>query len=275
MDDHKTNNQIRSIRGLIVDMDGVLWRGPEPVVDLPALFALIRKLGLKIVLATNNATRSPDQYIERLRSYGVDLETWQVVNSAQAAAAYLKRRFPGGGKVYIIGEDGLELAMAEQGFASGDGEVDAVVVGMDRNLTYEKLRRAALLIRAGTPFVATNPDLTFPTPEGEVPGAGAIVAAVQVSTNVIPVVAGKPSPEMYRVALERLGTTPTETLVIGDRLETDIAGAQALGCRTGLVLSGVTTPEEAQAWTPLPDVVAKNIRELIEGLETGDKLSRT
>lgn len=217
-----------------------------------------------MLLATNNATSTPMQYVERLAGYGVKVEAWQIINSAHAVTSYLKKKYPAGGSVYVIGETGVTEALAEKGFTTGEEDVIAVVAGMDRKLSYDKLSRATLLIRSGVPFIGTNPDRTFPVPEGLIPGAGAILAALETATSVKPLILGKPSPAMYQVALERLETTPAETLVIGDRLETDIAGAQALGCRTALVLSGVTTETDARAWKPQPDVIAKDLASLVE-----------
>jgi 4-nitrophenyl phosphatase len=135
---------------------------------------------------------------------------------------------------------------------------------MDRKLSYDKLRKATAFIRSGCPFIATNPDRTFPTPEGLVPGAGAIVAAIEAASYVTPYVAGKPAPEMYRIALERLQLTPEEVLVVGDRPETDIAGAQSLGCRTALVLSGVVNQAEASLWQPPPDIICADLATIVE-----------
>jgi 4-nitrophenyl phosphatase len=256
-------NTLTHIRGLILDMDGVLWRGAQPLGNLPGIFDKMQAKGLRVILATNNATASAAQYLEKMLSYGVVLEPWQVINSSQATALYLSRRFPAGGAVYVIGEEGLVSTLSAAGFTVNPTGAQAVVVGMDRKLTYEKLRTATLLIRAGVPFIATNPDRTFPVPEGLVPGAGAIVAAVETATDVKPIVIGKPEPEMYLAALERLGTTPAETLVVGDRLETDIAGGQAIHCPTALVLSGVTSPEQAQAWMPAPELVLPDLTSLM------------
>jgi 4-nitrophenyl phosphatase len=134
---------------------------------------------------------------------------------------------------------------------------------MDRSLTYAKLRRATLLIRAGVPFLGTNPDRTFPTPEGLVPGAGAILAALEAATYRQPLIMGKPQPEIYRAALLRMGVSPSETLVVGDRPDTDIAGGQALGCFTALLLSGVTSEDCARAWQPPPDLIAADLSSLL------------
>jgi 4-nitrophenyl phosphatase len=248
-------------------MDGVVWRGPDPIGDLPTIMDEISQLGWKFILATNNSTRTPSQYLEKLRRFGVSLESWQVINSSQATAHYLSQEYPEGGAVYVVGEEGLENTLTEKGFYHDSSRAAAVVVGMDRTLTYEKLRLATLLIRTGAKFIGTNPDRTFPTPEGLIPGAGAILAALQAATDVQPIVIGKPQPEMYRIALERLGTNPEETLVVGDRLETDIAGAQNLGCPTGLVLSGVTSRKALQEWSLAPDFLAEDLEDLVKQLK--------
>ena len=253
-------------RALILDMDGVLWRDSKALVDLPQLFNEIDRRGIKVILATNNATRSGEQYLEKLRGFGVNLKPEQVINSAQATAQYLNNLHPLGGPVFVIGEQGLLNTLADYGFFHQDEKVVAVVVGMDRNLTYEKLRQATLLVRSGIPLIGTNPDRSFPTPEGLIPGTGSILAALEAASDVAPVVIGKPQPEMYKIALERLGAEPDKTLVVGDRLETDIAGAQALGCHTALVLTGVTTEEDARTWIPELDMIARDVSLVIKEL---------
>jgi 4-nitrophenyl phosphatase len=155
--------------------------------------------------------------------------------------------------------------LAESGFYFAEQDVLAVVAGLDRQLTYRKLSQAAMLIRRGALFIGTNPDRTYPVPNGLAPGAGAILEALHASTDIAPTIVGKPEPVMYQVALERLQAAPARTLVVGDRLETDIQGAQALGCRTALVLSGVTTHDEARAWKPAPDLITKDLTDLIYG----------
>lgn len=266
IDSGATPEDLPRIKALILDMDGVLWRAGQPIGDLPAIFEEIGRRGLGVVLATNNATLSVAQYLEKLQTFGVALQSWQIVNSPQAVVHYLSQRMPGGGPVYVIGEDGLLATLAEGGYEHSETEARFVIAGMDRQLTYAKLSQATLLIRAGAAFIGTNPDRTFPVPQGLVPGAGAILAALEVATDVKPVIIGKPAPEMYRLALERLGVTPNQALVVGDRLETDIVGAQALGCSTALVLSGVTTEASARQWTPPPDWIVQDLWTLLEKL---------
>jgi len=255
-----------NIKALILDMDGVLWRGDQPLGDLPKIFQTLDERGYRVILATNNATLSVTDYLLKIRRFGVELEPWQIVNSSQAVGHYLKQRYPSGGYVYIVGESGLIDTLADYGFSHGEKDVLAVVAGMDRNLTYEKLCKATLLVRNGTMFIGTNPDRTYPLPEGLVPGAGAILAALETATDVTPTILGKPSPEMYLVALERLAVPAEQTLVVGDRLETDIAGAQTLGCQTALVLSGVTKEATARAWHPAPNWIEANLTALVSQL---------
>lgn len=257
-----------NIQALIIDMDGVLWRGLEPLGDLPALFAVIDKRGWKFTLATNNATRSIDQYLQKLRGFGVDIDEPKVINSALATALYLRQQYPQGEYVYIIGEEGLEIALADQRFvATDENHVVAVVVGLDRSFTYEKLRQGTLYIRGGAEFVGTNPDRTFPMPGGQLePGTGSILAALEAATDQQPTIIGKPNTGMYQAALDRMKVLAENTLVIGDRLETDIAGGQAMGCPTALLLSGVTTLAKARAWQPRPDYIFKDLTELLASI---------
>jgi len=261
-------NMLTNIKSLIIDMDGVLWRDSSPIGNLSAIFQRIRERGIKFVFATNNGTKSPEQYMQKLAGFGVDVEPWQVITSALGVAQMLKRRFPAGGKIYVIGEDGIKIALRDQGFEiatiENAEESIAVVMGIDRGISFEKMSEAALLVRRGVPFYATNPDKSFPTPRGEVPGAGAWISVIVTATGIEPIIAGKPFPFLMEVALERLGTKKEETLVIGDRIETDIAAGQAVGCPTALVLSGVTTRERAKEWTPAPTFIVQDLEALVK-----------
>ncbi len=252
-----------AIRGLILDMDGVLYKGHEPIGDLPALFAGIKSRGLQVILATNNAIRNIDEHRERMLSFGVELEPWQVINSMQVVIALLKRKFPDGGPIYAVVSPSTIAAMEEAGYYIDETNAQAVVVGLDRHVTYEKLEIATLLVRSGRMYIGTNPDASFPTPRGLIPGAGSIIASVTTASGVEPRFAGKPEPAMYEICMERLGTTPETTLAIGDRLDTDILGGTRAGCRTGLVMSGVTTEEELAVWKPKPDLIADDLWEML------------
>lgn len=258
----KTENS--DIKALILDMDGVLWRQNLPIGNLPSIFNKIEKSGYQVVLVTNNATFSVPQYLEKLEGFGVKLHAEQIINSSQAALHYLANIYPKGGPIYIIGEEGLIQTLAKGNFYPAEKNVLAVIVGMDRQLTFDKLSKATLLIRAGAKFIGTNADRTFPVPEGLIPGVGAILGALEIASGVKPVVVGKPAPEMYRIALGRMAIGPQQALVVGDRLETDILGAQQLGCKTALVLSGVTSLDAAKDWKPPPDWIVPDLSHLIE-----------
>lgn len=248
-------------------MDGVLWKADAPIGDLPEIFALIDRKGLKVAFATNNGTRTPEQYVERMQGFGVAIEPWQVITSSQGVAHLLSQRFPQGGKVFVIGEVGLERALQAKGFelvsAQGETDILAVVMGIDRNINFTKVSEAALLIGLGLPFYATNPDRTFPTPRGEIPGAGAWISVLITASGIEPIYAGKPSPYLLEIARQRLGTEKGETLVVGDRLETDIAGGQAAGCPVAVVLSGVSGEKQAIKWLPAINMIAPDLTALL------------
>ena len=257
---------IPGLKALILDMDGVIWRGNQPLGDLPGIFAEFKRLGYRTVLATNNATLSDEQYLTKLQQFGVELEDWQIISSPDVAGNYLKRRYPDGGPVFSVGEVGMIDTLAKYGFYQDEKDVLAVVAGLDRQVTYDKLARATTLIRSGAMFIGTNADRTLPMPEGLMPGAGAILAAIEAATDVQPIVVGKPEPEIYLFALERLQTSPAETLIVGDRLDTDIIGAQKIGCHTALLLSGVANEADARSWQPAPDIIATDLTGLLEWL---------
>ncbi|MCC6568428.1 MAG: HAD-IIA family hydrolase [Anaerolineales bacterium] len=257
-----------NIKALILDMDGVIWRSDSPIGNLPDIFKCIEARGLNYVFATNNGTKTPEQYVATLEKLGVRVSTQQVITSALGTAYMLGQRFPRGTKAFMIGEDGIQKALEEKGFAilsvENAQEADVFVMGIDREINFNKVREATLLVRRGVPFYATNPDKTFPTPRGEIPGAGAWISVITTATGVEPIYAGKPFPFMMELSLERLGTKKEETLVVGDRLETDIAAGQAVGCPCALVLSGVSTIEQAEEWTPKIDIVADDLASLIQ-----------
>ncbi|MCB9110558.1 MAG: HAD-IIA family hydrolase [Anaerolineales bacterium] len=255
-----------NIKALILDMDGVLWKGDAPIGDLPATFNRIRERGLKFVFATNNGTKTPEEYQQKLHDLGVEIEPNQVITSALGIAFLMAQKHPKGTKIFLIGENGMKAALEEKGFEILGVEnaplAQAVVMGIDREINFQKVAEATLLVRAGIPFYTTNTDRTFPTPRGEIPGSGSWLAVVISATGVEPIVAGKPFPYLMELALERLGTSKEETLVVGDRLETDIAAGQAVGSPTALVLSGVSKREEAKDWNP--SIIAESLSVLVE-----------
>jgi len=253
---------LTDIHNLIIDMDGVLWQGNQPLPGLLPFFAFLRRKDIRFILATNNASQTPEQYLAKLAGMGVTIAREEILTSAQATALYLATVAPKGSSVYTIGEAGVQNALVEQGFTLTTGSAPYVVVGMDRALSWEKLAQATLNIRAGATFIGTNPDKTLPTERGLTHGNGAVLAALQAATEVTPTIIGKPEPLMYQQAMQRLGGTSANTVGLGDRLDTDILGAVRAGIKSILVLSGVSTRAQLAQLTYQPDWVFDGILEL-------------
>lgn len=252
-------HRLKSIRNLIVDMDGVLYRGEQPVPGVRDFFRFLSDCGIRYLCATNNSTLTPQQYTEKLARMGVQVPPEQILTSSVATVEYLSAKHPSGTRVFVIGETGLAEALQSSPFLLDEREASLVVVGMDRQITFEKLARATLLIRAGAQFIGTNPDKTLPVPEGEIPGAGSLLALLEAATGVQPVVIGKPEKHLYQIALARLGGSTEDTAAVGDRLETDILGASRIGLFSILVLSGISSEEEARAYPSPPDLIFEDV----------------
>ncbi len=253
---------LASIKNLIVDMDGVLFRGHQTLPGAGEFIGMLREKAMPFLLLTNNSTRTPAQYVTKLQDMGIEVAEDNILTSAQATALYLERVVPPGAGVYVIGEDGLRAAMLEKGYRVVEEGVDVVVVGLDRYLTYEKLKIAALAIRQGARFIGTNPDKTLPTEEGFHPGAGSMLAAVEAATDVTPTVIGKPQTAIFDLALTKLGVGKEGTAVVGDRLDTDILGGYRASLITILVTSGVATRRDLAGSEVKPDFVFDDLRHL-------------
>ena len=258
--------ELSKLRGLVIDMDGVLWQGDTSLPGLCEFFDVLRRRQIKFVLATNNNTQTPEGFVQKARRMGVEVLPEQVVTASVATVEYLCSKYPPGSRIYVVGEAPLKGLISGAGFTLADCDVRAVVATLDRQLTYEMLKRATLLIRNGADFIAPNPDPSYPTPEGVVPGGGAIVAAITASSNRQPVIIGKPESWMFKICLERMQLGVEETASLGDRLETDILGGQRIGLQTILVLSGVSSLDEVAASPFQPTWVFSGIQELAQAL---------
>jgi len=252
-------DSLGSIRNLIIDMDGVLYKGRQPLPGARRLLTYLRQEQVPFILATNNSTMTPEQYVAKLAAMDIEVTEEDILTSGQAAALFLSKIAPPMARVYAIGEDGLFSALDWQGFRVTDQDIQYVVVGMDRQLTYEKLRIATLAIRRGAAFIGTNPDTTLPTEDGLVPGNGANLAALEAATDLPPLIIGKPQPTLLNLAMKRLGVSRKGTAIMGDRLETDILGGKNAGITTILVLSGISQPEELEDSSYQPDLVFPGI----------------
>ena len=261
-------------RVLLVDLDGTIVRGDEPIPGAREALEAARVRGARPVFVTNNATRTPADVVSHLAAAGVAARPDEVVTSAVATASMLSAR--GTRTVRVVGEAALRSALVVEGIeilADGpSARPDAVVVGLDRAATYDSLRTAAFDVQRGAHLVATNADGSYPVPGGVAPGAGALVAALEATTGVAAEVVGKPHPELLRTARGRADAAETlPVLVVGDRLDTDVAGASGLGWDSLLVLTGVTTREQVEASELRPTFVAPNLGALVADPEPGDR----
>ena len=260
---------LHDVRAFVLDMDGVLYRGDTALAGAREFVERLRVLGIPHLFLTNNSSRTPKQYADKLLRLGMHAAPERILTSAQVAAADLARQACPQDRVLVVGGAGLREALALAGLTLADRywEASFVVVGLDTAITYEKLSQAALAIRRGARFLGTNADRSFPTERGLEPGAGALLAALQAATGVAPKIYGKPEPEMFAAALHALGTPAAATAMVGDRLETDIAGAARAGLVTVAVATGVCTEEELRAADPAPDFVFPSVVELRAALE--------
>lgn len=252
--------KLTQLRSLIIDMDGVLYRGNAPIQGASTFLHFLRQIGVHFLLLTNNSTLTATQYVAKLARMGIQAEEAEILTSGEATAMYLAKVAPPGTKVYLIGEHGVGAELKKRGFVlSEDSDVAYVVVGLDYQFTYEKMTIAARAIRAGAQFIGTNPDTTFPS-EGELtPGAGALLAAIEVATGVAPLIIGKPQPVIFEIAFQKLQADPKTTAMLGDRLDTDILGGQRMGLTTILLLSGVTDRQQLAHSPLVPDFVYEDI----------------
>lgn len=254
----------------VFDMDGVLWAMEDPIPHGAETVKRLRLRGDRVYFLTNNSTRSREDYVAKLGRFGIRAEVSQVMTSAHATALVLRSEGAAGRHAYVVGERGLIAELEGAGlrvvpYREGD-RVDYVVVGWDRSFTYQKLAEAhGAIVRGGAQFIATNRDATYPDSGGRtLPGGGSLVAAVATAAGVAPRTIGKPEPHALDLILREAGVPPEQCIVVGDRLDTDIALGKRAGARTVLVLTGVSTESDvAEAPASLrPDTVLHTLADL-------------
>lgn len=262
--------RLRAARGFVFDMDGVLYRGDEPLAGVADAFAALEVRGRRFMLATNNSMSTPASYVQKLAKMGLTVPAEAILTSALATRDYLIETLPADAGVFVVGMPALREQLFEAApyhpVQFGEENPAAVVVGLDLTFDYAKLKTAAAAIRAGARFVATNADATLPTEAGLVPGAGSIVAAISTATGRAPEVIGKPGTPLIDASLARMGVAPEEAVMIGDRLDTDILAGQRAGLLTVLVLTGVSTREEIPLSPVRPDLVLSDLTALVDAL---------
>lgn len=252
--------------GLLIDLDGVVWIGREPVPGSPQALAALLESGKQVVFVTNNPARPPAAYAERLRSLGVKVGEDRIVTAGMVAARLAAEAAGPGGSAFVIGAAPLKEMVAATGTRVLEGEeargAGAVVVSGHRGFDYDELLTAKLALDGGAALVATSHDPTMPMPGGEWPGTGSILAAVETASGRTAEIAGKPEGHLFEMALEAIGS-PKRVAMIGDRISSDIEGGRRAGLETILVLSGTTTREQAEAAEPGPDHVVESLSALL------------
>ncbi|HFQ95492.1 MAG TPA: HAD family hydrolase [Anaerolineae bacterium] len=254
-----------ALKAWLVDMDGVLYHGKRPLPAAAEFIQALQESRTPFLFLTNNATRTPAEYVQRLGEMGIRVDEDAIFTSALATARYVREHYPPPRRILVIGGNGIRAALQDEGYALVDRADDAelVVSAMDIEANYARCAEATLAIRGGAPWVQTNPDRTFPSEQGIVPGAGAIQAFLEAATDQTPVVIGKPQPGIFRQALAILGAQPEETVMLGDRLETDILGAHRAGLKTICVLTGIANRAQTEAYNPRPDWIIEDLRALL------------
>ncbi len=240
------SNFMKAYNGYLIDLDGTVYRGTEVIPEAVKFINELEKRSIPYLFLTNNSTKPPRKVADTLISMGIPATTEHVFTTSMATAAYVSEQHPGA-RVYSIGEEGLLAALEEQGLEIVEDNADFVVMGLDRTITYEKLTRGALNIRKGARFIATNGDVALPTERGFLPGAGSLVSVLAVTTGITPTFIGKPESIIVEQALEVLGTSKQETIMVGDNYDTDILAGIRAGIDSLLVYTGVTTKEHMQA----------------------------
>ncbi len=249
------------IRAYLMDMDGVLVRGSELIPGADTFVARLRERGLPFLILTNNSLYTPRDLQARLARIGLQVQENELFTSALATAQFLHTQRPTGA-AFVIGEAGLTTALHDIGYVQSDVQPDYVVLGETFSYSFQRLTQAVRLVAGGARFIATNPDPIGPSDGGNVPSTGALAALIAEATGVRPYFIGKPNPLMMRAALRRLDAHSETTVMIGDRMETDIRAGTEAGMRTILVLTGVTRAEAVHRYPYQPTTVAPSVADI-------------
>jgi NagD protein len=256
----------REIRSWLMDMDGVLVREQNAIPGANEFLTRLRELGLPFLVLTNNSIYTPRDLTARLRRAGLDVPESSIWTSALATAQFLEDQRPSG-TAFVIGESGLTTALHDHGYTMTETDPDYVVLGETRTYSFERITQAIRLVSAGSRFIATNPDNVGPTPDGPLPATGSVAALISRATGVDPYYVGKPNPLMMRSALNAIEAHSESTAMIGDRMDTDVVSGLEAGLETILVMTGVTTPGEAERYSYRPSKIVDSVADVIPMLE--------
>ncbi|HET7478374.1 MAG TPA: HAD-IIA family hydrolase [Rubrobacteraceae bacterium] len=249
-------------KSYLLDMDGVLMRGGEPIPGAPEFIARLIERQAKFLILTNNSLYTPRDLQLRLRRRGLEVPVESIYTSAMATAEFLDSQTPNG-TAFVIGEAGLTTALHETGYSLVDTDPDYVVLGETATLSFQRITQAVRMILAGARFIATNPDTSGPSEGGIIPATGAIAALISSATGVMPYFVGKPNPLMVRTALNMIDAHSEDSVMIGDNKDTDVVMGIESGLETILVLTGVTTLGEVERHPYRPTRIAESVAEIM------------
>lgn len=252
---------MEEITNYVIDMDGVLVQGNRLIPGADEFIQRLKQRGYKYLILTNNSLYTPSDLSHRFSSIGLDIPEQCIFTSAMATALFLQKQHPNG-KAFVVGESGLTVAIHQAGYILTDIDPEYVVLGETYAYNFEMIKKAMRLISTGAKFIATNPDPSGPTEEGIIPACGAMAALIEKASGVSPFFVGKPNPLMMRMALNYLEAHSENTMMIGDRMDTDIIAGVVSGMVTTLVLSGVTRVEDIKRYPYQPTHIAQSVREI-------------
>ncbi|MFC4323509.1 TIGR01457 family HAD-type hydrolase [Litchfieldia salsa] len=254
---------MKKYKGYLIDLDGTMYKGTEKIEAASDFVKALAEKQIPYLFVTNNSSRTPEQVAEKLTEFDIPTTKDHIFTTSQATANFISGK-KSNASVYVIGEEGIRDSIVEKGLQINDMNPEFVVIGIDREITYEKLSIACLAVRQGATFISTNGDIAIPTERGLLPGNGALTSVITVSTGVQPIFIGKPESIIMEQALKVVGTSLEDTLMVGDNYDTDIMAGMNTGLDTLLVHTGVTTVEMLQSIERKPTYTVGSLEEWIE-----------
>ncbi|SDK07688.1 TIGR01457 family HAD-type hydrolase [Sediminibacillus albus] len=256
---------MKHYNGYLIDLDGTMYKGMECIEDAPSFIKELNNKKIPHLFLTNNSSLKQSQIADKLTTMGIPAEKENIFTSSMATAGYISQQKPGA-KVYAIGEQGLFAALEQEGLSLVEEDSDYVIIGIDRQITYEKLAKACLNVRAGAKLISTNGDIAIPTERGLLPGNGSLAAVVTTSTGQLPIVIGKPESIIMEQAMKVIGTSKQETLMVGDNYDTDIMAGINAGIDTLMVFTGLTTEEQLAQYNAKPTYTVHTLKQWLDNI---------
>lgn len=256
---------MKKYKAYLIDLDGTMYRGIEKIEEASDFVKALNDKNIPYLFVTNNSSQKPENVAKKLMSFDIPATKEQVYTTSLATADYIYEQTPNA-KIYMIGEEGLRHALVEKGFELTDESPDYVVIGIDREITYEKLAKACLAVRNGAKFISTNGDIAMPTERGFLPGNGSLTSVISVSTRTKPIFIGKPESIIMEGALHVMNVSAEDAIMVGDNYDTDILAGIHANVDTLLVYTGITQQQHLENVKEQPTYTVNHLREWIENM---------